>query len=132
MQFTPAQESLFSQAKALVQDFITKRGTFSLFALAQMADGSIVPVHSTDEFESAQAAIGGVLEALAPMARAGSIDGCVICTPMDEGATAIVYDVDFREGGRMLLVQTNKKKLFGGWSFGSLEIMPSESRLFAS
>jgi hypothetical protein len=118
------QRFLLEQAEQFVQRFVKERGEFSMFAL--------IPVQTSDEFGDTQSSLGGVLEALAPLALDGTIVGCVICTPMqDEGIKFAVYDVDHKHEGRFIAMQQYKKRLFGGWTFGGKELSPDASRLFA-
>ena len=131
MNLTAGQEKLFSEAQRLTQDFIIKRGTFETFALADLGDETLTPLQTTNEFQSAQDAVGGILATLIPLSQQNSLQSVVISTPMNEGTSAVVFDIDHRTDGRVLVFQPYRKKLFGGWAFGQVESKIVESRLFA-
>lgn len=126
------QSFLLETAERFIKHSVSECGTFPMFALALQKNGNLTPVQ-VEEFQDTQSALDSVLETLLPLAVEGQIFSCIICTPMPPETHQIaVYDIDHRSGGRVLAVQSFKKKLFGGWAFGEKEFKEDASRLFVS
>ncbi|HEY3932864.1 MAG TPA: hypothetical protein VGM58_10915 [Verrucomicrobiae bacterium] len=132
MNLHPEQTKLLEQAEIFVQRFVEKRGAFTMFALVLETNEKITPVQPNDGFPDAKNAFVQMLTFLLGQAKEEKITACVICTPANVGKeNAVVYDLEQKISPRVIAVQSYKKKLFGGWTFGAKEFRNDERKLFS-
>lgn len=129
-------EMLLDYAKKVVKSSIEKEGRFSLFAIALKPSGETVPVMANEGFTETGAAIGAVLEVLIPWAKAGDIIASVICTPIPpgvvkDGRSAVVFDLEDKDGWRIYAVLPYVEHDFLGLQFHPMEYSRGKAQLFA-
>ena len=106
-----------------------------MFALALQPDGEVISIPANDEGAEIGIAIGGILTALLPLAKAGKIVASALCTPIPanivkDGRSAVVFDLEHRDGSRIYAVLPYHKHDYLGWQYGSMEYSRGKSQLF--
>ena len=133
MELDTLRDEFLAEAETLIERFLKERGGFSLFALAKLTDGRTHPIQPTDEFPDMESAVAGVFQVLVPLARDNEIQASVICAPITTGGqSAVMYDLESRENGRLLIFAPFKKRLIGGWKFGDRSFKSDRARVFAN
>jgi len=131
MNLDTLRAGLLGEAQGWVKRFVERRGGFTLFALAKHRDGKVNRLQPTDEFADQEFAIAEMCRLLTALAKDSEIVACVICTPIFAGTqNAVLYDLESKDSGRVLVLVPLRNDLLLGWSFGEPEYKSDGARVF--
>jgi hypothetical protein len=98
-------QALQAQAESAVRGYLGDGKPFPMFAMAMQANGEIVSMLPSEEIPDSREAFAAVVGRLMGLVRDHAIRASVLVTPWEDGgAHTAVFDLEQRDGGRVLVL----------------------------